>query len=68
MKTLADFEYYVGIPSEPLQNLVVIAICKQCAFSMSFYDNDKTPLNIAGAVAQHTCYHKLVSIPQVVVE
>jgi hypothetical protein len=68
MKTLEDFSYHVGITTpasnQPSPQLVVIAICKECAFSMPFFDNDKAPMNAASYISQHVCYHRIVSVPK----
>jgi hypothetical protein len=64
MKTLADFTYYVGITQEPVQQLVVIAACKECAMSMPFMDSDKAPMNAATYISQHVCYQRIVSVPK----
>jgi hypothetical protein len=67
MKTLADFDYHVGITTPALnqpEQLAVIAVCKECAFSMPFIDGDRAPMNVAGAITQHVCYQRIVSVPK----
>jgi hypothetical protein len=62
MSKLEDFVYYVAITQQA--TISVVAFCPKCGMSISFMDNDRGAMNVAGGLQHHMCHQTIVSVPK----